>query len=55
MKMADELICYLCEENPTTFNDFCHGCRQYICSDCSVNMDAGGIGHDPEDHLEDED
>lgn len=53
--MSDLTLCYLCEENPTTEDDFCFGCKESICSDCSKNMNAGGFGHDPEDHLVDED
>ena len=50
-----EVICYLCDTNLTTQDDFCFGCKQPICSDCSRNMTIGGFGHDPEDHLENED
>ena len=52
--MADETLCYLCEENPTTQDDFCFGCKQSICSDCSKNMNTSGPGHDPDEHLEDD-
>lgn len=33
---------------------YCYGCELYICDTCAVNMNAGGFGHDPEDHLYDE-
>lgn len=45
--------CFLCDGD-TTENDFCFGCKQPICSDCSKNESTGGFGHDPEDHLEED-
>ena len=53
--MADEL-CYLCEENPTTDENFCHGCKQPICQDCADHNPNMPFGvHDPEDHLDEDD
>ncbi len=42
--------CHLCEVNSTTNEDFCYGCNESICSDCSVNFELPFGGHDPEDH-----
>lgn len=45
-------LCYLCNENPTTKDNFCYGCKQLICGDCAVNQNMSFGVHDPEDHLE---
>lgn len=39
--------CYLCGE-PCDEDDYCYGCRKYICSDCDENAVMGD--HEPEDH-----
>lgn len=44
--------CFNCGAECTD-DHYCHGCRAHICNACSVNPDASGIGHAPEDHLSD--
>ena len=43
--------CYGCEQETSADDDFCFGCEKYICMECGVNLNAGGHGHDPMDHL----
>ena len=52
--MADETLCYLCEETPIAKEDFCYGCKQSICEDCAVNQNMPFGRHDPEDHLDED-
>ena len=44
--------CYFCEKKCVK-DDYCHGCKQYICNDCSINCSLTG-NHNVEDHLEEE-
>lgn len=34
--------------------DWCHGCKFYVCDGCSQNMSLFGGGHDIMDHLDGE-
>ena len=43
--------CYHCKESCNE-DQFCHGCKQYICEDCSKNYEMPWGGHDPDLHLE---
>ena len=43
--------CWNCN-NDCGPDDYCSGCGEYICEDCTTNFDLVG-GHDVEDHLED--
>lgn len=45
--------CFNCNKEVGA-DDYCYGCTNYVCDECSLNMNAGGFGHDPEDHLDDE-
>ena len=48
--------CYLCTDVPTGPDDFCYGCQQPICQDCSdKNIDIPFGVHDPEVHVEPDD
>lgn len=50
-----EIKCYLCEKelNPEDAeDDFCYGCKQYICGDCDETGPMGS--HLPEDHKKEE-
>lgn len=45
-------VCFKCKKDVTQ-DDFCFGCKQYVCEPCNVN--ALGIrwgGHDVEEHYE---
>lgn len=42
--------CHFCPK-PGTDDNFCHGCKVYVCDDCGVNLGLMGR-HAPEDHLE---
>ncbi len=50
--MAEEK-CYFCNK-PTTQEDFCYGCQQYICEECNTNADLPFGKHKVEDHQEEE-
>ena len=46
--------CTHCNKN-TDKNQFCYGCKTYVCDNCEVAWSvaaAGFGGHAPEDHLE---
>lgn len=45
--------CFNCENEGSAGDMFCHGCKQYVCEECSVNYNLPFGGHEPEDHLED--
>ena len=42
--------CGLCGVDRVTDEDFCWGCHEYVCSECSVNEETTGL-HEAEDHL----
>ncbi len=41
--------CFHCKQ-PCTSDNFCYGCKSFVCNDCGVESPMG-FGHDPEDHL----
>lgn len=49
--MSDEKAqaCAFCE-TPCSDDDFCYGCRTYVCSDCDVTYGSLSGGHEPDDH-----
>ncbi len=42
--------CYFCDADCSGVDDYCWGCNELICPDCSKNESMMG-GHDPDDHL----
>lgn len=43
--------CFNCETDVTD-DDFCHGCRAYLCQPCNVGgLNVMGFGHAREVHL----
>lgn len=42
--------CGLCARGQLGMDNFCYGCNQFICDECSVNGSLGPV-HDPEEHL----
>lgn len=43
--------CFECGIECFKDDDFCHGCGEVICGNCSVNMTVTP-GHQPEEHLD---
>ncbi len=43
--------CYHCQEQCNGVDDYCYGCTELICPDCSKNEGMMG-DHHPEDHLD---
>lgn len=43
--------CFNCDKDCTQEN-FCFGCRKFICEKCDVSCGGYGFGHRPEVHLE---
>jgi len=41
--------CFLCEKDVSD-GDFCYGCKEYICDDCSGGFNAPMGSHSPDDH-----
>lgn len=56
-KFTSETECYLKEQRTgkhvVTKDDWCSGCKQWICDACSINFSLPFGGHDPMDHLDD--
>ena len=44
-------ICYFCEKKVTE-DDYCFGCKHYVCQDCSTNDPWGD--HNVDEHQEEE-
>jgi hypothetical protein len=44
-------LCHMCS-NQVTEDDYCHGCKTYICSACDAPLDERPFGfvHIPEMH-----
>ncbi len=41
--------CHHCDRK-TDEDDYCYGCKDFICGVCDIEM-ASGYGHHPDDHL----
>ncbi len=41
--------CDICGVDRVDEDDFCWGCHEYICDECSVNEEVSGL-HEVEDH-----
>ena len=37
---------------PLTEDDYCSGCKKYICDNHTINSLVMGFGHDPQEHNE---
>ena len=46
-------VCFECGD-PATDDDYCFGCKSFICSECGKNWEILGHGHLREDHLRDQ-
>lgn len=42
--------CVLCSVDRCNVDQWCYGCEEYICDECSVDDNVMGKHH-PEDHL----
>lgn len=42
--------CYKCKK-PVTQDDYCHGCKEYVCQGCDDNADRLMGPHDVQDHF----
>ena len=46
-----EMKCFNCGAE-CSLQDFCHGCKEYICDKCDVSQgNMPGRHHPPQDHL----
>lgn len=48
---AKSKVCYFCGKEVTE-DDFCHGCKHYVCQECDEDMPLGN--HCVEDHQEED-
>jgi hypothetical protein len=48
-ELPTEGPCFHCEE-PCTSDNYCFGCKSFICEECDREQQMG-FGHDPSDHL----
>lgn len=56
-KKAEEKIraCRFCAKTLTNDDQFCYGCKAYICEKCDVNWNPPMGIHSPSVHLEEPD
>lgn len=45
--------CFECGVDCTKDNDYCYGCKTFICSKCEKSG-VMGFDHDPEEHLQED-
>lgn len=50
---CDKKTCALCGRPVCTEDDYCHGCRNYVCQDCCTSSPWGT--HHVTKHLDQED
>ena len=43
--------CYQCAK-PCGDDQYCHGCKEFICEECTVNFDPPWGSHQPNVHFE---
>lgn len=48
--MMNSPECDLCGVDRVDDNNFCWGCHEYICDECSLNEEISGL-HEAVDHL----
>lgn len=48
--MSEDKRCHFCQHECTE-DDYCHGCKSYVCDEHSVNVSLMGA-HDVNEHLE---
>lgn len=51
MKKKDNAVCFFCGKLVDAEDDFCHGCGEYVCSECGINCCLMGP-HEVQEHLE---
>ncbi len=52
MTTQEQTVCFFCEK-PQNEDAFCHGCRHFVCDDCSTR-DLPFGAHEVDDHRDGE-